>query len=471
MSRRLAALVVSLLVAGTLFGSAAPAQAATLPAQFTDTTIATSLAGPTGIAFMPDGRMLVTTQPGRLLVFNKDSTTSTLALNLNSRMCTTAERGLLGVAAGRTITINGLTYTGPTTVTSWVGSALQLSVPAQAGYEFVSWSDGGAATHDYTTPAAATTVTATLRATTGTPPGVPTSVTASQTAAASAAINWSPPTSAGSSAITGYRVSRDGVDSAGEGAYTTTAAATVRTFTLTRLVVGRAYNLSVAAISAAGTGTAVTVPVTITAPTTNFAADTFERTVASGWGPAPTGGAWAIAGTASALRVGSGVGIMTLPAGSTRTATIPVSRSASDVQVTLSFDAVPNGGGAYATVVGRQVGSSRYTASAWVKAGGAVSLVVKRDSTVISSATVSGLTYTAGTKLQVRMQATGTGTTTLRAKLWRTGTTEPSTWLVTATDTTAALQATGTVGVQGYLSSSATGSSVIRFDNFTAKAP
>jgi hypothetical protein len=74
-------------------------------------------------------------------------------------------------------------------------------------------------------------------------------------------------------------------------------------------------------------------------------------------------------------------------------------------------------------------------------------------------------------KLQVRMQATGTGTTTLRAKLWRTGTTEPSTWLIAATDTTAALQAAGTTGLQGYLSSSATGTSVIRFDNFTAGAP
>ena len=39
-----------------------------------------------------------------------------------------------------------------------------------------------------------------------------------------------------------------------------------------------------------------------------------------------------------------------------------------------------------------------------------------------------GLTYTAGTSLNVRAQAVGTAPTALRVKLWRTGTAEPTGW-------------------------------------------
>jgi glucose/arabinose dehydrogenase len=71
---------------------------------------------------------------------------------------------LASVPSGRTVTVNGSTFVTPTTITSWDGYALNIDVPAQAGYEFVSWSDGGARAHTITTPASATTYTATLRA-------------------------------------------------------------------------------------------------------------------------------------------------------------------------------------------------------------------------------------------------------------------------------------------------------------------
>ena len=66
------------------------------------------------------------------------------------------------------------------------------------------------------------------------------------------------------------------------------------------------------------------------------------------------------------------------------------------------------------------------------------------------------MVYQAGQVLHLRLQATGTGTTTLRGRLWVDGATEPATWNLTATDTTAALQNPGAVGLFTYLSGTAT---------------
>src|SRR3954465_10886990 len=76
----------------------AAAAALTVPAQFTDTLVGTA-PGPTAIAFMPDGRMLVTTQGGRLRLGTGNRLLPTPALDLAARICTNSERGLLGVAA------------------------------------------------------------------------------------------------------------------------------------------------------------------------------------------------------------------------------------------------------------------------------------------------------------------------------------------------------------------------------------
>ena len=68
--------------------------------------------------------------------------------------------------------LDGQPVTAPTTFTAVVGIVRTLGVttPQAAGgttYEFVSWSDGGAASHTVSTPAANTTYTATYRVVTG----------------------------------------------------------------------------------------------------------------------------------------------------------------------------------------------------------------------------------------------------------------------------------------------------------------
>jgi hypothetical protein len=56
-------------------------------------------------------------------------------------------------------------------------------------------------------------------------------------------------------------------------------------------------------------------------------------------------------------------------------------------------------------------------------------------------------------------------------KLWRVGTTEPTGWLVTATDSAAALQNPGSVGISAYLSSAATAGMTLSVDDLIATDP
>jgi len=218
--------------------------------------------------------------------------------------------------------------------------------------------------------------------------------------------------------------------------------------------------------------TATTHSVTVTAPVntgTVLAQDSFGRTLASGWGSADVGGAWTITGNSANLSVSGGTGQMNLAAGSTRTARLnSVSSTDVDLSATMSISALPTGKGSYTDFIGRQVGSSQYIAEVWIKPTGAVYVVLEQGSTVLSVVAVPGITYTAGSGLQVRAHVTGTSPTTVQAKVWPTGQAEPSAWTATTTDTTAALQAAGSIGVQGYLSGSATSAVTTSFSNLSA---
>jgi hypothetical protein len=93
------------------------------------------------------------------------------------------------------------------------------------------------------------------------------------------------------------------------------------------------------------------------------------------------------------------------------------------------------------------------------------------DVLVGSEVLVPGLTYTPGMELNVRVQVAGTGTTQLAATVWAVGSAEPVTPTVSRTDTTAELQAAGSVGVTAYLSGSAVAPVDLRFTELTATDP
>jgi PKD repeat protein len=206
-----------------------------------------------------------------------------------------------------------------------------------------------------------------------------------------------------------------------------------------------------------------TQQVSVTGPTdATFAADAFGRTSSSGFGNADTGGAWTIS-SASRFAVNGGSGRMTIvTAGSGVTAYLgSTSTTSTDLTVTTSLDKVPNAT-AYLEFTGRRAGTNQeYNGLVRINSNGAVLAGIRKlngssSAVDIVAATSTGLTYTAGTQLKVRFQVDGTSPTTLRMKVWRADASEPSAWQATATDSSAGLQAAGSVGVRSYLSSSAT---------------
>ncbi|MFE4467796.1 PKD domain-containing protein [Leifsonia sp. NPDC056824] len=226
------------------------------------------------------------------------------------------------------------------------------------------------------------------------------------------------------------------------------------------------YTVTLTVTDNQGATATATKSVTVT---TALAQDAFERSTTNGWGNADTGGAWTLMGGATSFSTASGFGQQTVAAGTTKTATLPsVTSTRSDLTVTLSGDSAVSGGGLYYSGIGRMVGSTDYEARVWVKAGGAVQLQLLQGSTTLSAVNVTGLAIaTATDQLKLRVQVFGTSPTTIRAKVWLGTGTEPTAWTLSTTDSTAALQVAGTVGLRSYLSASATTTPVVtRWDNF-----
>jgi PKD repeat protein len=227
----------------------------------------------------------------------------------------------------------------------------------------------------------------------------------------------------------------------------------------------------------------LTQPVTVTDPPpgpVDFVTDTFARTVSNGWGSAEVGGPWTIIGTAANFAVAGGSGAITSPStGQTRSVYLgSTTRTDSDLRLTLSLDKVPTGSGAYLDVVGRRVSTNNeYRARMVMASNGRITVqltALKGNGTPVAVATAvtlpATISYSAGSQLNVRMQVTGTNPTTVRLKVWPATQAEPTAWQTTGTDTFAALQNPGAVGLTTYLSSSVTNAPVVvRLDNLTAR--
>jgi glucose/arabinose dehydrogenase len=102
---RLSALACALFMALTPTG----ATAATVPAGFRETPVATGLASPTAMQFAPDGRLFVCEQGGRLRVITREGnllSTPFLTVSVSS----VGERGLLGVAFDPAFVTNHYVY-------------------------------------------------------------------------------------------------------------------------------------------------------------------------------------------------------------------------------------------------------------------------------------------------------------------------------------------------------------------------
>jgi large repetitive protein len=208
-----------------------------------------------------------------------------------------------------------------------------------------------------------------------------------------------------------------------------------------------------------------------------MAADAFGRSVTGGWGTADTGGPWTrTGGPAASFSVASGRGqiSMATAGAGTRIVLGPVSAASVDVSLKLAQDKLANGG-SYLSLLARTVDTNAYSAKVKIGNNGSLVLYLVRgvggvDTTLAQ--TVPPSTYVAGKQLQVRLQATGSAPTTLRAKVWPVGSAEPGSWQVTTTDSTAGLQSPGGVGVATYMAGSSTNLPVLAtFDDLLVTSP
>jgi PKD repeat protein len=235
------------------------------------------------------------------------------------------------------------------------------------------------------------------------------------------------------------------------------------------------YTVTLTVTDNAGATGTVSNPVTVTAAADPAVArDAFGRTVTTGLGTAELGGPWTVSASGVAVSVADGSARLSVPAGRTATARLG-SVSARDVDLLSTgwTEDIPTGGGVYLSAAVRTSTAGEYRSRLRVQADGKLLLNLSKvvgttETAITPQLTLPGITYTAGTKVLVRTQAVGSGTTTLRAKVWIAGTTEPTAWTQTVTDTTAELQGPGGVGLVDYVSASSTAAPVIRHDDLVA---
>lgn len=202
----------------------------------------------------------------------------------------------------------------------------------------------------------------------------------------------------------------------------------------------------------------------------NSVADTFTRTVATGWGSADTGQAWTnTGGSSSDYSVSSGTGKASCGArNSSRFTTLNgVSLADTEVVTTISAPVVATGSTISAGLRLRSVDTNNYYYVESVRGtNGRITLQlvsrVAAVSTVIAGPVDRGA-YSAGEAWTMRARLVGSS---LSAKLWRAVEPEPYAWDLTAVDTS--LTAAGPIGTRSILATSNTNTLpvAISFDDF-----
>lgn len=235
------------------------------------------------------------------------------------------------------------------------------------------------------------------------------------------------------------------------------------------------YTITLTVTDNGGAQTATSRTVTIGTAPSVIASDAFGRTQASGFGTADIGGAWSTNGSSYAVSGGQGV-VTVANAGTGPWAQLAgVSSTGVDLVAGVRMDKRVNTGAAYFGTIGRRIGSADYRLKVKIEASGSVTVYAIRSSggeTTLASQIVPGLTYAAGARLNTRLQVSGTAPTTIRARVWLSTATEPTTWQVTASDATAGLQSSGSVGLFTYISGASSNPPwPFRFDDYVATPP
>ncbi|MFC7817548.1 hypothetical protein ACFUTR_23240 [Streptomyces sp. NPDC057367] len=200
--------------------------------------------------------------------------------------------------------------------------------------------------------------------------------------------------------------------------------------------------------------------------------DTFDRTVAGGWGTAESGAAWTVVGSAADYSVSPGVAAVAQPAEGIAHLTLQEAPSADvDLYVDCAVSALATGSSLYTGPLVRATDNdNHYMARIDFTTANGITLTLRKR--VAGAETVLGtytaeLTHTAGTYYRVRLQAIGT---TVRTKLWLATDQEPDRWHITATDSSHTGAAS--IGTRSFRNTGNTNASLaMRFANFDLANP
>lgn len=241
------------------------------------------------------------------------------------------------------------------------------------------------------------------------------------------------------------------------------------------------YTVTLTVADDDGITDSTTLDVTVDAlPIDTLVYDSFSRNLTSAWGSDELSHPYTLSsGGSSSFAVSGGRGRITISTAGASRAAVLTGIAVTDVEATARFDVdkLPVGNGGRASIELRRTAiNTQYRARVRVDAAGKVYVAFTRlagsgsEITITPDTLVAGLTAVAGQGLRLKAQAAGTDPTNLRLKVWSASGTEPGSWNVETTDSAAALQAPGGVGLAAALSSGATNTPIqFRFDDFQAR--
>jgi hypothetical protein len=210
---------------------------------------------------------------------------------------------------------------------------------------------------------------------------------------------------------------------------------------------------SATATSSSSTSAPNTTTTTTPTVTGTAASDGFQRTLSTGWGSADTGGWWTVVGSPWAWSVASGAGRVVVAANAEERAYLS-SFNVQDVDV-LQKVALPrcSSGNCDSYVIGRY--SPAYNATYYrvgvVQGAGRSDIYLRAqrsDGAAVGADVDTHLPAADGAAVWQRVEFVGTNPTTIRARAWLDGTAEPASWQLVQTDSNAAEQKPGMVGVR-----------------------